>query len=117
MGKSSLRAAGRRPLGPEGPRPTGSPRQGAVYAQRNLRPIRVNCTLGRSTSKYRGLPGAEVNKYYVLPAVRLVDGRVQRRGRRRTSLPQRREMRRQAGRAVVQHPDRVRALHGAADTI
>ena len=61
--------------------------------------------------------GAEVNKYYVLPAVRLVDGRVQRRRRRRTSLPQRRKVRGQAGRAVAEGADRVRALHGAAGAV
>ena len=71
----------------------------------------------QEVSQSLGAAKLEVNKYYVLPAVRLVDGRVQRRGRRRTSLPQRREMGGQAGRAVAEGADRVRALHGAADIV
>ena len=103
-----------RPLRPEGPRPTGSPRQGAVYAQRNLRLIRVNAS---KHAGYRGLPGAEVNKYYMLPAVRLVDRRVQRRSCRGARVPQTRKMSGEARRAVVEDPDRVRALHRTADII
>ena len=71
----------------------------------------------QEVSQSLGAAELEVNKYYVLPAVRLVDGRVQRRRRRGARVPQRREMRRQAGRAVAEGADRVRALHGAAGAV
>ena len=53
----------------------------------------------------------------MLPAVRLVDRRVQRRGRRGARVPQTRKMSGQTRRAVVEHTNRVRALHGAAGII
>ena len=65
----------------------------------------------QEVSQSLGAAELEVNKYYVLPAVRLVDGRVQRRGRRGARAPQRREMSGQARRAVVEHSNCVRALH------